>query len=158
MSTLPPDLYLTDTEIAWIAGIFEGEGTFGIDDRVKNRSKESTAPPGCLVSMTDQDVILKLANMLKKKNFKAHRLTKGGKTEYILNISYRKTLRYLLPLIYPHLGQRRRGKVQKCLDVLNAWKTWYDEGGRSRAAAKSGPATAKKKELLETKSDSEKIS
>ena len=84
--------------------------------------------------------------MLKKKNFKASKPTKGGKIEYILNIGHRKTLMYFLPLIYySHLGQRRREQVQKCLEVLNDWKIWYDEGGRSRAASKGGYASAKKR-------------
>lgn len=141
------NLHLNDTEIAWIAGLLEGEGYFGIDNRSINRYKKSNAPPSCYIriSMTDQDVIVKLANMLGKKNFQSGVPTKGGKTEYILQIADKKTLMYLLPRIQVHLGQRRKERVQECINLINDWKVWVESGGRSLSAAEGGKATAKKK-------------
>ena len=159
MSNTITYLNLNEIQIAWMAGILEGEGSFDIDNRSKVRYKESTAPPvGYLkVSMTDEDVIKKFANNAKKTYFSASKKTKGGKTEYICNIGDRKTLMYLLPRLQVHLGKRRKEQNQLCIDALNEWKVWYESGGRTKAASKGGIATsAKKLRLLETNSYSEK--
>ena len=37
-------LSLTEIEIAWLAGLIEGEGNFGLDARSATRCKVSTAP------------------------------------------------------------------------------------------------------------------
>ena len=39
------DLKLTPTEIAWLAGLFEGEANFGLDKRSSKRYTNSTSPP-----------------------------------------------------------------------------------------------------------------
>ena len=36
---------MTEIEIAWFAGIIEGEGSFGLDKRSAGKYKVSTAPP-----------------------------------------------------------------------------------------------------------------
>jgi hypothetical protein len=56
-------LCLTETEIAWIAGLFEGEACFGLDFRSKKRYKLSTSPsiPFVKISMIDQDFIEKVS-------------------------------------------------------------------------------------------------
>jgi hypothetical protein len=53
----------SDVEIAWMAGLLEGEGSFGLDKRSKQRYEKSTSPPGAYVKifMTDEDVIEKMA-------------------------------------------------------------------------------------------------
>lgn len=80
------DLELSDVQIAWIAGLLEGEGTFNIDSRSQTRFKDSTAPPSptLKLSMTDQDVVDKFAVMVKKNPFRSRALTTGGKVEHIL--------------------------------------------------------------------------
>jgi hypothetical protein len=57
---------LSDVEIAWMAGLLEGEGSFGLDKRSKQRYENSTSPPGPYVkiSMTDEDVIEKMAKLV----------------------------------------------------------------------------------------------
>lgn len=161
MADKQPDLSLTPIEVAWLAGLLEGEGTFALDARAKDRYDDSTAPPGCYmkVSMTDKDVIDKVANLFQRKSFSPNRKTKGEKKEHIVNIADRKTLIYIFPLLYPHLGERRQKEVDKCLDVLKDWQEWYEKGGRSLAARKGAltrAANARKK-LLETKSDVEDV-
>jgi hypothetical protein len=56
---------ISDVEIAWMAGLLEGEGSFGLDKRSKQRYEKSTSPPGAYVkiSMTDEDVIEKMAKL-----------------------------------------------------------------------------------------------
>ena len=143
----PDDLNLKETDITWIAGIIEGEGSFGIDNRAKDRYQESSAPTGCYfkVSMTDQDVMIKFEGFFNRKPFSPKKKTKGGKTEYIINIANRKILLYILPRIFPYLGIRPKTEAQKCLDLLDEWIEWIKNGGKSQSAALGGKATANNK-------------
>lgn len=54
-----PLIQLTSLEIAWLAGLLEGEGSFGLDARSKQRYENSKAPPMPYIhiSMTDRDVL-----------------------------------------------------------------------------------------------------
>ena len=115
-------LNLTEIEIAWITGLFEGEANFGLDSRSKKRYDVSTSPPGPFVkiSMVDQDVIEKVAKLLNKSYFSPSRKTSKGKTVYTLHIGDRTILSYLLPRLFPYLGERRQKIVQQCIDALTA--------------------------------------
>ena len=130
------DLKLSSTEIAWIAGLLEGEGSFGLDDRAKTRYKVSTAPasPFIKISMVDEDVISKLAKMVNKSYFSPSRKTVKNKIVYTLHIGDRATLLYLLPRVLPYLGKRRQERVRVCIDALHAWEIWYATGGRTEMA------------------------
>ena len=140
MKKIPPiaatDLYLNDVEIAWLAGLFEGEGTFGIDERSVTRYESSTSPavPIFSISMTDEDVIAKVARMLRKDYFSPKRKTVTEKQVYTVSTQSRPILTYLLPLVLPHLGKRRAAEVEKQIDLLDKHKIWYEEGGRSTQA------------------------
>ena len=74
-------LSLSETEIAWLAGLFEGEAYFGFDKRSSIRYKVSTAPmaPYIKISMTDQDLIEKVSKLLNKTYFSPTRLTSKKK-------------------------------------------------------------------------------
>ena len=150
------NLNLTKVQFAYTAGIVEGEGTMGIDNRSKTRYKNSTAPgnPYLKISMTDKDVIVNIANSFQRKNFQAKRKTVGGKTEHIISISSRSDLMYILPGILPFLGNRRTTECQKCLDSLDEWVKWYEARGRSKSAVQGGKATAAKKQ---TKIENKKL-
>lgn len=107
------DLQLSEIEIAWLAGLLEGEGSFGIDNRAKKRYNNSTTPASCTlkISMTDEDVIAKVGKMFKRPPFQATNKTAGGKTEHIFSCQARPPLIYLLPRLLPHLGERRSKQV-----------------------------------------------
>lgn len=134
----------TQLEIAWMAGLFEGEAYFGIEARAKTRYKVSTAPaaPFIKISMVDEDIISKVAKLLNKSYFSPSRKTITKKTVYTLHVGDRATLSYLYPRLFPYLGARRQKSVQKGIDLLNSWELWYKKGGRSEMA-KQG-ALAKK--------------
>ena len=67
------DLKVNEINIAWLAGLLEGEGSFQLDNRSAKRYQKSTVllSPILKISMTDKDVIKKVANMLGKKHFQA---------------------------------------------------------------------------------------
>ena len=143
-------LVLSEIEIAWLAGLLEGEGNFGLDTRSAKRYNVSTAPPSPFlrISMTDQDIIERVSKLVNKKCFSATRLTATGKRVHIVHIGDRATLAMLLPRLFPYFGKRRQESVQKCLDALAEWEIWYAAGNR-REMAKQGPLS---KKLMASKS------
>nr|YP_002000412.1 putative LAGLIDADG homing endonuclease [Oedogonium cardiacum]YP_002000466.1 putative LAGLIDADG homing endonuclease [Oedogonium cardiacum]ACC97274.1 putative LAGLIDADG homing endonuclease [Oedogonium cardiacum]ACC97302.1 putative LAGLIDADG homing endonuclease [Oedogonium cardiacum] len=144
---------ISDVDIAWMAGLLEGEGSFGLDKRSKQRYEKSTSPPGAYVkiSMTDEDVIEKMAKLVNKTYYSPTRLTKKNKKVYILHIGDRESLLALLPRLFPYFGKRRQAEVQVCIDALEDWKKWLAEGGRSKMA-KLG-AEARNRKLVVPKSN-----
>ena len=143
-------LDLSEIEIAWLAGLIEGEGNFGLDSRSAKRYKVSTAPPSPFlrISMTDQDIIERVSKLVNKKCFSPTRLTAAGKRVYTVHIGDRTTLTTLLPRLFPYFGKRRQEAVQECLDALTEWEIWYTAGNR-REMAKQGPLS---KKLMASKS------
>ena len=145
---LPPvkDLKLKLTDIAWLAGLLEGEGNFGLDKRSSKRYTNSSSPPAPYIqlSMIDEDVIQKVSKFVQKNYKPLNRKTTTNQTVFKVSIGDRETLRYLLPLIFPYLGSRRKKQVQECLDALKDWEIWYLNDGRGRMA-KFGPQAKKKK-------------
>lgn len=122
-------LHLSKLEIAWLAGLFEGEAYFGLDKRSAKRYKNSTSPPAPFIkiAMVDIDVIERVAFLLNKKVFSPKRLTTTNKKVYICHIGDRETLIYLLPRILPFMGRRRQKTIRICIEHLDSWKEWKND-------------------------------
>lgn len=159
-------LALSEVEIAWLAGLFEGEGSFGLDKRSSKRYKVSTSPPQpfCKIAMTDEDIIKRVGRLLNRLPFSPTvRLngqdvaqTRYNKQVYVVSVGDRETLDYFLPKILPYMGERRTKQIQPCINAIEEWKLWRDQGGTSKMAKYGGIAKAKamaKKKLLIPKSD-----
>lgn len=127
---------LTDTEIAWIAGLIEGEGSISIRNRGKDRYEVSTAPPeiSIKIAMTDKDVIEKFSKLVDKSYFSLKRKTVTNKTVYQISVSQKEKVIYLLESILPHMGQRRTQRITEALQHLYGWREWVKVGGRSEMA------------------------
>ena len=90
---------LSEIDIAWLAGLLEGEGSFKVDARSATRYKVSSSPPSPFIKiqMVDEDVIKKVATMVNKKMFSPKRKTVKNKQTYQVHIGDRPTLRILPP-------------------------------------------------------------
>lgn len=135
---------LSEIEIAWLAGLLEGEGSFGLDARSAKRYNVSTAPPSPFlrIAMTDQDIIERVSKLANKNYFSPKRLTVTGKRVYIVHVGDRATLGTLLPRLFPYFGERRQEIVQKCLDALAEWEIWYIARNRREMVGR-GPLSKK---------------
>ena len=132
-------LDLTESQIAWIAGILEGEGYFGIDNRSKKRYENSKTPPTPYIrlAMTDEDVVAKLSTLVDKPYFIPNRKTVKDKTVYILHIGEREKVLFLLEKILPHMGKRRSERITECISHIQEWKSWVESGGRVENAKRA---------------------
>jgi hypothetical protein len=132
-------LKLTETDVAWIAGLLEGEGYFGIDNRSKDRYETSKTPPSPFikVSMVDEDIIQRLSKLLDKSYFSPSRKTVTGKQVYTLHIGEKEKVLFILQKILPYMGVRRVERITECISYLQTWKEWVENGGRVENAKRA---------------------
>ena len=132
-------LDLTETDVAWIAGLLEGEGYFGIDNRSKDRYETSKIPPAPFikVSMVDEDIIQRLSKLLDKPYFSPSRKTVTGKQVYTLHIGEKEKVLSILQQILPYMGVRRGERIKECISHLQTWKEWVENGGRVENAKRA---------------------
>ena len=93
-------------DIAWLAGLLEGEGCFRL-----NHGKY----PVIVVTMTDEDVIIKAKNIWKS-NTRVYHYKNLWRTE----VSGAHAVSWMMSL-YPFLCERRREKVIK---IIKFWQTY----------------------------------
>lgn len=132
-------LNLTETDIAWIAGLLEGEGYFGIDNRSKDRYEISKTPPAPFIkiSMVDEDIIQRLSKLLDKSYFSPSRKTVTGKQVYTLHIGEKEKVLFILQKILPYMGMRRGERITESISYLQTWKEWVENGGRVENAKRA---------------------
>jgi len=108
------------TEIAWLAGIIEGEGTF-----VWNGGKKKV--PSMLVASTDLDVVEKIRDLVcPDRDIKTYRLNeKNCKPIHRISITKRVVLEELLEKIRPYMCERRGKRIDEFL-------TWYENNPPQR--------------------------
>lgn len=104
----------TETEIAWLAGIIEGEGCIYI-------SPKSVA---ISVSMTDRDIIDRLDALFPSPgiSLKQQRRPDGTlyKPQYVWRTRKADQVREILNLVMPWLGGRRKAKALAALEHLDS--------------------------------------
>ena len=128
-------------EIAWAAGVFEGEGWLGI------RGKTSAE---VVVGMTDRDVVDRFCAVIGRGAVSVEPRQDGHKTLYRWSISNAAHVAEFIALVRPWLGERRGAKADEVLAVIaecrgpKGQRTHcpqghpYDEANTYRMAGRTG--------------------
>lgn len=102
---------ITDLELGWLAGLWEGEGHFGYD-----RTQLAH------LRTTDYDVIIRMKLLIERVlklqkpiNLLSQEPIKGDKTLYGIQ-TYGAIARAIMKLLLPHMGSRRRGQIWRSLN------------------------------------------
>lgn len=101
-------------EIAWLAGLLEGEGSF-----LMIRSSKVYRYPQIVVNMTDRDVIVRVAGLFGGSVYDIPRYVEGRKLSYRAQITGSGAAQWMMDL-YPWLGERRRSRIDKVLAEYRA--------------------------------------
>src|SRR3990167_124959 len=111
----------TPEQIAWAAGIFEGEGCF------KFRVSQNSV--GLSVGMSDEDAVRSFHEIVgvgsvRTRNRNAPSWQSHWKTQYVWEAQAVADVRPLIEKLLPWLHQRRREQALKALDILktNHWR------------------------------------
>lgn len=122
-------------DAAWIAGLLEGEGTFGYHSGHLRVTCE----------MTDEDVIERLAKIIGSSVWESKQRNVNWKPTWRCSVSGERAKQLMLD-IYPMMGSRRQGKID---EVVHLWdsrttnrKKRYNSEDISNAF-KDGASTAK---------------
>jgi hypothetical protein len=104
----------TDAEVAWLAGLLEGEGYFGV---IRSHvGGKVYVYPRIGVTMTDRDVVQRAVTIMGAG--KVHPVKPYGasrKPQYRLHISGRRAAEWM-GCLRPWMGERRREQIDAALN------------------------------------------
>lgn len=98
-----------EIEIAWLAGILEGEGSF-----VPAPPSMGKTSIGVQVSMTDEDVIARVAKMFGTAYHRSDRNPGSWKPAYV-TVARGRRAAVIMRAVLPHMGSRRAQRIQALL-------------------------------------------
>lgn len=102
-------VYMTNEEIAWCAGLFEGEGSFATMGKTGAQ---------LVLGMTDADVVERFARLVGCGNIYVDKSKKYRKPFYRWVVTKRGDVERVTLLLLPWLGDRRAGKAVDVLERL----------------------------------------
>jgi len=111
---------MTTTEIVWLAGLLEGEGSF----HPANGNSINIS-----LGMTDKDVIKKAAVLLGNAKVYTREVKKGAKlykTCHQIHVAGNYAAGWMMTL-YPYMGTRRKERIREMLSLWKSRKPRYSE-------------------------------
>lgn len=101
-------IYMKDTDLYWLAGLLEGEGSF-----VKGPPSNPKSPI-ISIQTTDEDVIARVAEIFGNKYHPTTKQKSHHKQSFSLN---KKGLGAvdLMKQLYPHMGIRRKQQIDEAI-------------------------------------------
>ena len=97
-----------DTDIAWLAGLLEGEGCF----------RHTASTPIIHLSMTDRDVVARAAAIMDAKLYGPYSRGNGHQDTWMSSLAGERAL-VVMRAILPMMGNRRTDRIQSVL----AWSS-----------------------------------
>lgn len=107
---------MTKIEIAWLAGLFEGEGSFYIN-RIKKYGKVYEYP--CAgIRMTDEDVVRRAHKLFGAGNIRTTRpKNPKWKQNWTWTVNGKELTERLYTMLLPYLGLRRASVGKQILGI-----------------------------------------
>lgn len=112
------DLNISDFELGWLVGIIEGEGSISC----RYNKKTGYLCAELTVSSTDEDTIDTLHKIYPGKSSYVKKYKNHYKEQYIWAVTSRQGIRTVLNTIYPHMGKRRRERIDQLLNEFNKYE------------------------------------
>lgn len=102
---------MTSVEIAWLAGLIEGEGC------ITTHRQGDTLSVRLALAMTDEDIVRRCQEMADCGSVR-HRPVPGHKDQWVWDVSARRDVARILLAIYPLMGERRKSKIGEVVEHL----------------------------------------
>jgi hypothetical protein len=109
---------MDERDLYWLAGLLEGEGSFVAGP------PSSPNRPRIQISMTDQDVVERVAAFFGIQYIQVRRQGKEGqnwKTAYNVFLRGKRAIA-LMKILYPLMGKRRRKQIEHALASYDPYK------------------------------------
>lgn len=104
---------MANEDIAWLAGLLEGDGSFELAKNGPN-----TVAPTLRVAMLDQDIVERVSVLFGNTPVYTYNTPKGDKTMYRTQISKQAILQPILESILPYLGIRRKEQANEMINTF----------------------------------------
>lgn len=105
----------SEKEIAWMAGLFEGEGCVTINPHYRNSNPYVRVSLG----MTDADVVEKFHRILGLGAVDYNKCRPNRTKPMIYwRLGKREEIRVFLEVIAPEMGIRRSAKIEEAIDII----------------------------------------
>lgn len=105
--------------IVWLAGLLEGEGSFGIKARPGGKSSKPSARVS--IGMTDEDVIATVAMMFNRKYWPNNSESRPDHWSQMFETEVvGKAAEYVMLTVYPFMHSRRAEKIEQVLAQLQS--------------------------------------
>lgn len=123
------------SDIYWLSGLLEGEGSFGT-----RNNKCFRRTPVIQLKMTDRDIVQRVADLFNKNVRGPYNY--GNKDVYSTDLCGQPAIEWMLTL-YTLMGSRRQGRIQ---EVLEYWRETPVRGANlTTAGGRTSGKTAPKK-------------
>lgn len=109
------DLRWTRENLAWAAGLFEGEGCIAVSRRANKLHDQWSL----VLASTDLDVLKRLQTVVGMGNITGPLGRSDHKPYWTWRVTRREHVYALLVAIYPWLLQRRQDRALECLAAIN---------------------------------------
>lgn len=118
---------MNEIETAWLAGLLEGEGCFGLYQK-KSTTGESYPVFTCEIRMTDKDVLDKVVEITKLGKVGGPRVNNGlgHKPIFHWKLTKKSEVAFVLKAVLPLMCSRRSDKIKLILETMesSARPTW----------------------------------
>lgn len=104
---------INEIDLAWVAGLLEGEGSFCI---AKKKDRPSNYPI-ITCNMTDLDVIERLRGITGVGSIVSIQPPGNTKRQYRWRVARHNDCFVLAGLLYPYMGTRRRKQIEELLKL-----------------------------------------
>lgn len=125
-----------DAELAWLAGLLEGEGCFFAEKRPGKRMY-----PRISLEMTDEDVVARVAKMFGKPYHRKNSPSMGShrKTKYYTRVTGKLAVEWMERL-QPLMGVRRQEAIAQllCWQGRPDFESGHDVGSNPTCAVPEG--------------------
>ena len=111
---------LSIENVAWFAGLFEGEGCISPDYQKDKRNTSGQPTPRyyITITMTDKDVITRLKDLFGGRIYDRPPQKEGWKHQYRWFLYEKEKVRTLLAASLPYFGDRRAHRALNKLDLI----------------------------------------
>lgn len=110
------------TDVAWAAGLFEGEGCITLTRPTfqKKRGVSRYAYYRLILQMSDEDVVIRFMQIVGEGRISivTPKIT-NHKIGYRWGCSDRDGVEKILNMLLPFLGERRSARARECLEALS---------------------------------------
>lgn len=112
---------MTETELAWLAGLLEGEGCFYLDASPSRLRRGARPAIGVTLQMTDEDVVRRAAHLMDSPSVymeKRKTAAPNHLPSYRTGV-YGAKAEWLMYILLPFMGNRRSERIRELLAMDN---------------------------------------